>query len=65
VRAYVVTTGVIFGLIVVAHVLRVIEEGSRLAKEPSFVVMTLAAVALCAWAGRLTASFLLNNRRDG
>jgi hypothetical protein len=34
VRAYVITTGVIFGLIVVAHVLRVIVEGSRLVKEP-------------------------------
>ncbi|HKO61401.1 MAG TPA: hypothetical protein VJV03_09595 [Pyrinomonadaceae bacterium] len=52
-RAYVMTTGAVFGLLVVAHIWRVIEEGSALAKDPSYVVITLFAAALCLWAYRL------------
>jgi hypothetical protein len=47
------TTGSVFGLIVAAHVWRVLEEGSHLATEPSFVLLTLAAAGLCLWACRL------------
>jgi hypothetical protein len=52
-KAYVMTTGTIFGLIVVAHVLRVIDEGTHLLREPSWVSLTLAAAALCAWSWRV------------
>ena len=52
-KTYVVTTGAIFGLIVAAHVLRVVEEGRHLATEPSFVLLTAAAASLCLWACRL------------
>ena len=52
-KSYVITTGSVFGLIVAAHVWRVLEEGSHLATEPSFVVLTAAAAALCLWACRL------------
>ena len=52
-KAYVLTTGAIFGLITAAHVLRVMEEGRHLAAEPSFVLITLAAASLCVWACRL------------
>jgi hypothetical protein len=52
-KAYLITTGTIFGLIVVAHVWRVFKEGSRLAKEPVFVLLTIAAAALSFWAWRL------------
>jgi len=47
------TSGGIFGLLVVAHVLRVIVEGSHVAQDPVFVVTTVAAGALCFWAWRL------------
>jgi hypothetical protein len=52
-KAYVVTTGSIFGLIVLAHVARVVDEGARLAKEPSFILLTVAAAALSFWAWRV------------
>jgi uncharacterized membrane protein len=52
-RAYVMTTGVLFGLIAAAHVWRVFEEGPRLATDPWYLLTSLAAVALCVWAWRL------------
>jgi hypothetical protein len=52
-RAYVMTTGVLFGLIAIAHVWRVVEEGAGLAADPFFVLLTVAAAALCLWAWRL------------
>ena len=39
-KAYVMTTGVVFGLLTLAHIWRAIAEG-------------LAAAALCLWAWRL------------
>ena len=52
-KAYVITTGAIFGLLTLAHVWRVIEEGRQLATEPFYVLVTVAAAALCVWALRL------------
>jgi len=52
-KAYVMTTGAVFGLLVVAHIWRVIEEGPALAKNPWYIAITLAAAALCFWAWRL------------
>jgi hypothetical protein len=52
-KAYVITSGAIFGLITLAHVWRVFEEGTRLASEPWYVLITLAAAGLCLWAWRL------------
>ncbi len=49
-KAYIITTGVIFGLITVAHLLRFVTEGSRLATEPLFILLTLLSAALCIWA---------------
>src|SRR5687768_13955834 len=51
-RMYVMTTGVIFALLVVAHVWRMFVE-SHLATDPSYIVITLAAALLSLWAGRL------------
>jgi hypothetical protein len=55
-KAYVVTTGMVFALVVLAHVLRVVEEGSHLVKEPSFILLTAAAAGLAVWAWALTRS---------
>jgi predicted Co/Zn/Cd cation transporter (cation efflux family) len=49
-KAYVITTGVIFGLITVAHLLRFVAEGSRLVTEPVFILLTVLSAALCVWA---------------
>jgi protein-S-isoprenylcysteine O-methyltransferase Ste14 len=52
-RAYVRTSGAIFGLLTVAHILRVIAEGPHLAADPWYVLITVAAAALCLWAWRV------------
>ena len=52
-KAYIMTTGTIFGLITVAHLLRIAAEGSRLATDPWFVLLTVVAAALSVWAFRL------------
>jgi hypothetical protein len=52
-RTYLMTSGSIFGLIVLAHLLRIIAEGPHLARDPGFVFITFAAAALSVWAFRL------------
>ena len=52
-KAYVMTTGAIFALIVLAHVWRVISESRSLATDPFFLSLTAAAALLSIWAGRL------------
>jgi hypothetical protein len=45
-------TGVLFGLVTVAHVARMFAE-PNLATDPGYLLLTLAAAALCLWAWRL------------
>jgi hypothetical protein len=52
-KAYVMTTGAVFGLITLAHILRVVAEGPRLVSEPFFVLITVLSTALCLWAWRV------------
>jgi hypothetical protein len=56
-RGYLATTGVIFALLALAHVLRTIAEWSRLATDPGFILegpgIGVAAAALCFWSWRL------------
>ena len=52
-RAYVMITGAVFGLITLAHLLRIFMEGRHLATEPIFILLTIAAASLCLWALRL------------
>jgi hypothetical protein len=51
-RAYVRTTGVLFGLLVLVHVWRFVEEGAHVARDPWFLSFTLLAAVLCVWAWR-------------
>jgi hypothetical protein len=51
-KAYVITTGAVFGLLTLAHIWRVIEE-VHLAKDPWYVLTTVVSAALCLWALRL------------
>ena len=52
-KAYVITTGALFGLIFVVHIWRATIEGIALAREPFFVLLTGAAAALSLWAWRV------------
>ena len=47
-KAYVMTTGALFGLLTVAHLLRMIEERRFLA-DPWYILITAATAALCVW----------------
>jgi hypothetical protein len=56
-KTYLITTGALFGLLALAHVLRTIAESARLASDPLFLVegpgIGLVAAALSIWAWRL------------
>ena len=52
-KPYLMTTGAVFGLLTLAHVWRLVEEGARVAADPWFVATTLIAAALAVWAWRL------------
>jgi hypothetical protein len=49
-KPYVLTTGASFGLLVVLHIWRVIEEGPHLLKDPWWILITAVAASLCLWA---------------
>ncbi len=48
-KAYLITTGTVFALIVVSHVLRFITEGGAL-REPFLWLLTFLAAGLSLWA---------------
>ncbi len=52
-KAYLITTGSLFGLLTVAHIWRLIEEGRQLLANPWWTLITLAAAVLAVWAWRL------------
>ena len=56
-RAYLATTGVLFVLLALAHLLRTIAESSRLTTDPWFILegpgIGIFAAALGVWAWRL------------
>jgi H+/Cl- antiporter ClcA len=49
-KAYVITTGIVFGLLAIAHLWRIAAENRRLAEDPLFLLITAAAAGLCVWA---------------
>ena len=52
-KAYVITTGAVFGLLTLAHIWRVFAGEAHLATDPWFILLTVAAGTLCLWAWRL------------
>jgi hypothetical protein len=52
-KAYVITTGAVFGLLTIAHLLRIVMENPRLATDPFYILITVASAALCIWAWQL------------
>jgi hypothetical protein len=65
-KAYLITTGILFGLLAAAHVARTIAEWSRLLRDPGFIVqgpgIGLVAAALSFWAWRLLRRSLAPSR---
>ena len=58
-KAYILTTGILFGLLTALHVWRAMVEGAHLATDPWYVLATLATTVLYLWALRL----LVHSRR--
>jgi len=52
-KAYLVTTGIIFALITLAHLVRIGMEWPHLLAEPDFVLLTFLSAGLSVWAWRL------------
>ena len=52
-KAYLVTTGALFGLLTLVHIWRAIEEGPHLATDPWYILITVTSAALGLWAWRL------------
>jgi hypothetical protein len=52
-RAYVMITGILFGLIALVHGWRVVAERGGPATDPWFILITIVALGLCLWAWRL------------
>jgi hypothetical protein len=52
-RSYLLVTAIAFALLVFAHVWRMLEESTSLARDPWFVIVTLISASLSAWAFRL------------
>ena len=48
-RAYVATSGVVFGLVVIAHIARLVVEGPRALHSPVFIVASFLAVGMLVW----------------
>jgi hypothetical protein len=61
-KAFLVTAGTVFGLVVIAHVWRIVVEPG-VAHEPWFLGLTLLAAALSAWAWRLVWNTKKDERR--
>ena len=56
-RAYLIVSGLLFVLVVVAHVARLAVEGWWHLREPDFMLSTLAVLAMAAWAAYLLMRF--------
>ena len=52
-KAYLITTGIIFALITCAHIARMFAEGTHVATDPFFIALTILSAGLCVWACRL------------
>lgn len=52
-KAYIMTTGLLFGLLTLVHIWRAVEEGPQLATDPWYILITVAAASLGLWAWRL------------
>lgn len=61
-KAYVVTSGIVFLLVVLAHIARLISEGVHLLVQPTFALTSVLSTALTIWAWRLFSRLSRNKR---
>jgi hypothetical protein len=47
-KAYLVTTGAVFGLLTLVHIWRAVVESTL--RDPAFSLVTIISAALCVWA---------------
>lgn len=52
-KAYVITTGVIFLLVLLAHIARLFAEGAHLLLQPVFAFTSVLSIALTIWSWRI------------
>jgi hypothetical protein len=56
-KAYLITTGAVFALVTLLHIVRMVTEWNHFGNDPmelaSYVLLTLATAALSAWAWKL------------
>ena len=52
-KAYLMISGTLFGVLLIAHLLRLYGEGLQVAADPWFVLSTVLSGWLCVWAVRL------------
>ncbi len=52
-RAYVITTSIVFALITVAHIARIIAESTMVMRDPFFAGSTVLSIGLFAWSIKL------------
>ena len=52
-RAYVITTGTLFALLVCVHIWRAFAEGPSLIEDPWYILITVTAAALTFWSWRV------------
>jgi hypothetical protein len=55
-RAYVVTTGVLYVALFLAHVARLVFEGSSPLRSPTFILTSLGSLVMVAWSVRVVRS---------
>ncbi len=51
-KLYVAVTGLLFGLLTLAHVWRVYEE-PHLIRDPFFAIVTVLSAGICVWSWRV------------
>ncbi len=49
-KAYLITTAIIFGLIIAAHIARLFTHEWAAITQPDFIIATVVSVALFVWA---------------
>ncbi len=52
-KTYVITSGSVFGLLVLAHIARLVVEGPHVLRDFWFVLFTVLAAGLSVWAWRV------------
>jgi hypothetical protein len=49
-KTYVITTGVLFGLLTIAHIVRMFTENHELSMDPWYLAITALTAVFCVWA---------------